>query len=199
MVQIHVWADYVCPFCLIADELIERATAGRENVQVVHHAYELRPSPIPTLRPEDAYLPTVWSRAVYPMAQRHGVQLRLPSVSPQPYTALAFRGAQHARAQGVGDAYHRRMLTAFFRDDLDIGDREVLAALAAEIGLERGAYLAALDDPATRTAHEAELTEAARLGITVVPTVMIGDLRIDGVPSQQAIVDALDSATGEAA
>ena len=141
--KIHVWSDYVCPFCLIADELIERAITDRTDVEVVHHAHELRPHPRPTLRSEDPYLPDIWHRAVYPMAGRHEVSMELPSMSPQPYTDLAFRGAQYAADQGRAESYHRRMMTAFFRENLDIRDRTVLARLAEEIGL----------DPAASTAY----------------------------------------------
>lgn len=193
--QIHVWSDFVCPFCLIADELIERAIDDRPGVEVVHHAHELRPRPMPTLRPEEAYLPDVWQRAVYPMARRHEVPMRLPTVSPQPYTELAFRGAQYALDQGRADVYHRRVMTAFFREDLDIGDRAILARLAEEVGLDPAAYAAALDDEEYAERHRQALAESARLDITVVPTIIIGARRIEGVATEGVIRRALHGAS----
>ncbi|MDA3646672.1 DsbA family protein [Saccharopolyspora indica] len=192
--QIHVWSDYVCPFCLIADEVIGRAIAGSPEVEVVHHAHELRPRPAPTLRPEDPYLPDIWRRSVYPMARRHDVPMQLPSVSPQPYTELAFRGALYALDQGRADAYHRRVMTAFFREDLDIGNREVLARLAEEVGLDPVAYAAALDDAGYAERHRLELAESERMGITVVPTIIIGGRRIEGVADEGVIRRALHEA-----
>lgn len=190
--QIHIWSDYVCPFCLIAHELIDRAITDRPDVEVVHHAHELRPHPTPTLRPEDPYLPEIWKRAVYPMARRHGVAMTLPSISPQPYTELAFRGAQYAADQGRADAYHRRLMGAFFREGLDIGDRELLARLAEEIGLDPAAYAAALDAQVYVERHRQALAESTRLNITVVPTIAIGDRRIEGVATEAVIRRALD-------
>ncbi|MFD9881619.1 DsbA family protein [Streptomyces alboflavus] len=192
--QIHLWSDYVCPFCLIADEMIERAIADRTDVEVVHHPHELRPRPTPTLRPEDPYLPDVWERAVYPMARHHQVPMRLPTVSPQPYTELAFLGAQYAAEQGRAHAYHRRVLTAFFREDLDIGDRAVLARVAEEAGLDPAAYTAALDEPVYAERHRQALAESARMNITVVPTLVIGTRRIDGVATEGVIRRALREA-----
>lgn len=192
--QIQVWSDYVCPFCLIADELIERAITDRSDVEVVHHAHELRPHPRPTLRPEDPYLPDIWHRAVYPMARRHEVSMRLPSISPQPYTHLAFRGAQYAAEQGRAEAYHRRMMTAFFRENLDIGNRTVLTRLAEETGLDPAAYTAALDDQTYAERHCEALAESARMNITVVPTIIIGARRIEGVATEGVIRRALDTA-----
>ncbi|MFC0626556.1 DsbA family oxidoreductase [Kribbella deserti] len=184
-VQIHVWSDYVCPFCLIADELLERALSDRPDVKVVHRPFELRPHPTPTLRPEDPYLPGIWQIGVYPMARRYEVPLSLPSISPQPYTELAFRGAQYAAGQGLAQAYHRRMLTAFFRENLDIGDRAVLARLAGEIGLDRAAYTAALDDQEYADRHRHALAVSARAGITVVPTIIVAPRRTKGLATRR--------------
>ncbi len=198
--QIHVWSDYVCPFCLIADELIERAISGRSDtdadVEVVHHASKLRPSPSPTPRPENPHPPEeIWQRAVYPMARHHQVPIRLPTVSPQPRTELAFRGARYAAERGRARAYHRRVLTAFFREDLDIGDRTVLTRLAEESGLDPAAYAASLDAPEYAAEHRRELAESARLAINVVPTIVIGTARIDGVATEDTIRQALDQAS----
>jgi predicted DsbA family dithiol-disulfide isomerase len=190
--QIHVWSDYVCPFCLIADEVIERAITDRPDVEVVHHAHELRPHPAPTLRPEDPYLPDIWQRAVYPMARRHEVPMRLPTISPQPYTELAFRGALYALDQGRAGVHHRRVMTAFFRENLDIGDRAVLARLAEEAGLDPAAYAAALDNEEYAERHRQALAESARMDITVVPTIIVGARRIEGVATEGVIRRALD-------
>lgn len=194
MTRLHIWSDYVCPFCLIADELIDRAVAGRDDVDVVHHPHELRPRPTPTLRPEDPYLPDIWERAVYPMARRYDVPITLPTISPQPYTDTAFRGAVYAGDVGRGAEYHRRMLTAFFREEEDIGDVDVLTRLAAEIGLDPAAYAAALDSPDSASRHRGALAESARMGITVVPTVVIGSRRIEGVASEGVLRRALEEA-----
>ncbi|MFC7343235.1 DsbA family oxidoreductase [Saccharopolyspora griseoalba] len=193
--QIHVWSDYVCPFCLIADEVIERAIADRPDVEVVHHAHELRPHPTPTLRPEDSYLPDIWRRAVYPMARRHQVSVRLPTISPQPCTELAFRGAQYASEQNRADVYHRRVMTAFFREGLDIDDPVVLARVAEEAGLDPAAYAAALDDQEYAERHRKALALSARMGITVVPTILVGARRVEGIATEGVIRRALREAS----
>ena len=98
--------------------------------------FELRPSPHPTLRPEEDYLQTAWASSVYPMAERMGIRIVLPRVSPQPYTHLAFEGFQYAKEKGSGNEYNGRVLRAFFQEEQDIGDSEVLTQLAEEVGFE---------------------------------------------------------------
>ncbi len=51
---------------------------------------ELRPVPQPTLRPDGEYLERVWGDSVYPMAERLGLSIKVPNISPQPHTGLAF-------------------------------------------------------------------------------------------------------------
>ncbi|WP_049558836.1 DsbA family oxidoreductase [Nonomuraea sp. SBT364] len=192
-VRIKVWSDYVCPFCLLAKQPLAEATAGRD-VEVEWMPFELRPEPAPTLRPEGDYLRGIWSRVVYPMAARMGVDLRLPDVSPQPYTRLAFEGYQFAKEHDLADAYNDRMLRAFFQDGLDIGDLDVLHGLAGELGLPAAAYRAALESGRYARAHREALAEAAAHRVTAVPTILVEDHRIEGMPRPDALSEAIDRA-----
>ena len=71
--------------------------------------FELRPYPNETLRPEGDYLQRAWQQSVYPIARRLGVPIKLPEVSPQPHTNLAFEGYQFAKEHGKGNDYNRRV------------------------------------------------------------------------------------------
>jgi len=83
MTSIAIYSDYVCPYSLLAETVLSEAIGDR-NILIGWRAFELRPAPAPTLKPEDPYLPSVWQRSVYPLAQRLGVSIQLPSISPQP-------------------------------------------------------------------------------------------------------------------
>lgn len=197
-VKVEVWSDFVCPFCLIAEHPLRQAVqmvqANGVQVDVEWMPFELRPHPTPTLRPEDPYLQTVWPQSVYPVARRFGVALKLPSVSPQPHSALAWQGYQHAKAHGLGAAYNQAVLHAFFQHDLDIGRTEVLAALAAGIGLDATAFTAALQDGRYREAHAQALARAQAEGVNSVPAFRIGTRRLAGVQEAQVLAAALQAA-----
>ncbi len=191
-VKITIFSDYVCPFCMLAEGPLEEATKDLD-VDIEWMPFELRAHPTPTLRPEDEYLPAIWARAVYPMARQLGVDITLPTVSPQPYTHLAFEGYQFAAEHGLGTEYTYRMFRAFFQDDLDIGKPDILQALAEEIGLDGAAFRKALDDRTYREKHQDALREAQAHRVQSVPTILVGDTRIEGVPSpaqlRKAILD----------
>jgi predicted DsbA family dithiol-disulfide isomerase len=193
-VSIQIWSDYVCPFCMLAEQPLREATEGLD-VAVEWMPFELRPHPAATLRPEDDYLPAIWKRAVYPMARRLGVDITLPTVSPQPYTRLAFEGYQYAAAHGHGEQYNSRVFQAFFQENRDIGRPEVLAELAAELGLDAVEFGAALKDGTYAGAHRRALRAAAANGVSAAPTILVGGVhRFEGVPNpvrlRQAVLDS---------
>ncbi|GAA4443827.1 DsbA family oxidoreductase [Pontibacter saemangeumensis] len=183
MVQIQVYSDFVCPYCFFGEVVLERALKGMEDqVQVEWMPFELRAYPTPTLKPEDDYLQSTWQNSVYPIASQLGIKMVLPKVSPQPHTHLAFEGYQYAREKGLGEAYTHRMFTAFFQEEQDLGDINVLATLAKDVGLEEAGFREAIESGRYREAHQKALQHAYKeAGITAVPTFIIGNKKIQGL------------------
>jgi predicted DsbA family dithiol-disulfide isomerase len=185
MLQIKVYSDYVCPYCFLGEQVLEKALKGieeQEQVQVEWMPFELRPYPTPTLKPEDDYLQTTWKDSVYPMAEQLGIEIYLPKVSPQPYTHLAFEGYQYAKENGVGEKYTHRMFTAFFQEHQDIGNIDVLTRLAEDIGLNEAGFRPALESRKYKEVHQQALRHAyEEVGIQAVPTFIIGNKVVRGL------------------
>ncbi|GGE98772.1 DsbA family oxidoreductase [Stappia taiwanensis] len=192
MSAITIYSDYVCPFCLLAERVLSEAIGDR-TVSLSWRAFELRPAPEPTLRPQDPYLPTVWNRSVYPLAARLGVAIRLPSTSPQPRTAKAFELLAMAQDAGLDHPYSMRVLRAFFQEDRDIGDPETLIELAADAGLSPVAARKALKTGTYAERHRAAQRHASEhMGITSVPTIVVGERFFRGTPPLGELRQAID-------
>jgi len=189
-IKIQVWTDFVCPFCLLGESIIEKAIEGL-NVEVEWMPFELRPYPTPTLKPEDEYLPRVWKASVYPMAERLGVPIQLPTVSPQPYTRKAFLGLQYAKQQGKGNEYTTAVMKAFFQQNLNIGEDQVLKNILANLGLNPVGLDEFVSSPQANAQHDSDLQYAKQLGIQAVPSLAVGEQFFSGVPSVQALRDAI--------
>lgn len=190
---VEVFSDFVCPFCYLAEQPLADAVEGRD-VRVAWRPFELRPEPAPTLRPEGEYLRSTWEQVVYPMAERLGVPIVLPRVSPQPYSRLAFEGFAFAEERGFGQRYTERVFRAFFVQQRDIGDPAVLTDVAAGLGLDTAEFRDALDSGAYAPAHQEALRRAQQLEITVVPTFLVADQRLEGMPSPESLHRLLDKA-----
>ncbi len=188
---IEVFSDYVCPFCYLAEQPLADAVEG-SDVEVLWQPFELRPEPAPTLRPEDDYLQSTWREVVYPAAERMGVPIVLPQVSPQPYSRPAFEGFQFAAEHGLGQRWTERMFRAFFVEQRDIGQRDVLADVAVGLGLDGDAFRNALESGRYADTHRQALQRAGRLKITAVHTFLVGDRRIEGMASAEQLAQLTD-------
>jgi predicted DsbA family dithiol-disulfide isomerase len=150
--------------------------------------FELRPEPQPTLRPEGDYLQRAWQQSVYPLARRMGVPIKLPTVSPQPHTHLAFEGYQFAKEHGQGNEYNHRVLKAFFVESQDIGNIEVLTKQAGEVGRHEREFEEALRTGKHRAAHQQALRHAyEEAGVTGVPMFVIGSQVLTGLQDQETL------------
>jgi predicted DsbA family dithiol-disulfide isomerase len=187
-VTVRVWSDYVCPYCFLAEQPL--ATAIEQS------GIETSVSWMPfELRPEDDYLQTGWARSVYPMAAEMGVEIRLPDVSPQPYSRLAFEGHLFAEEQGQSAAYTHRMFSAFFQESQDIGDVDVLTTLAEQVGLSGEAFRSALIDGTYAETHQMLLRVAyEQIPVTAVPTFLIGNRLLRGLVPVDGLIEQLRAA-----
>ncbi len=85
-----------------------------------------------------------------------------------------------------------RLLKAYFTDGLDIGDAEVLADCAADVGLDRSAVLEFLASDRGTAEVAAELDEARDEGITAVPTyVFNGKWAVPGAQEPETFAQVL--------
>ncbi len=199
--RVDVFMDYVCPFCFLVEPALEELRQDRD-VEITTRPFELRSDPVPTLRPEDDYLPTIWRQSVYPMSDRVGVPVTLPTVSPQPRTEKAFMVLQLAQEHGKDDAYSDAMFRAFFQQDHDISEDAVIIDVAVSIGLDEDAVSEALHSETRRHRQRADQKHAVdSVGITAVPGVVVGGHLLRGVPSAtrfKKVVDELeDAASGQ--
>lgn len=194
-VQIDVFVDYVCPFCFLVEPAIEELKRDRD-VRVTIRPFELRPDPVPTLHPEDEYLPRVWKQSVYPMADRVGVPMTLPSISPQPRTEKAFMVLQFAQEQGLAEAYTKAMFSAFFQQDRNIGLDEVIVDVATSVGLPRAEVVEALNSDKRRQQQRADQEYAVNtVGIDSVPGIVIDGQVLRGVPCATRLKKVVDDIT----
>ena len=178
-VEIEIWSDVVCPWCYIGKTRLEAALADHPGTVTVRwRAFQLDPgthsSGEPLVHalagkfggPERAALVFASTAAT---AAQDGLTLRFgDAVQANTFDAhrLIWLAGQHGRQAELVTALH----AAHFTDGLDIGSRTVLAAIAADHGLDAAAFL---DSDAGSAEVAADLQEAAELGVTSVPTFVI--------------------------
>jgi predicted DsbA family dithiol-disulfide isomerase len=86
----------------------------------------------------------------------------------------ALQAAEFARDHHAFNEIHAALFSAYFSQGLDIGDLDVLAQIAGDAGLNADAMLDAVRSGTYLPRLEHGQQEAARLGVTGVPTFFIG-------------------------
>ncbi len=185
-VDVEIWSDVICPWCYIGKRRFDLAieeVAGEVDVRVSYKPFQLDPTasasnPIPAVEgyarkfggPEQA---AAIIDKVTSVAAEDGIEFRMDRAL-RANTFDAHRLLWLAGATGHQAALKQRLLEAYFTDGLNVGDHEVLADCAADVGMERDGVLAFLssDDGVLQT--RTELDEARELGITAVPTFVFG-------------------------
>lgn len=81
-------------------------------------------------------------------------------------------GMKVATAHGRGAEFHDRVMRAYWQQARAIDDPAVLAAIAADTGLEAGAFTAGLADPAYERQVDEDIDQAAAYGLTGVPALI---------------------------
>ncbi len=181
MLEITFVTDFVCPYCLVGKVALEeamKATGIEANIKI--QPLELTEEPKERV---DTYNDPV-RKANYKIleepAKRLGLDMKFPpKVIPRPYTRLAWEGWFFAKKKRLGNQYSDLMYRAYFIDEKDIGDLDVLVALAESIGLDGAEYRKALEDG---TYYEAErmASDYSRYNLEVkgIPTLFINGKRV---------------------
>jgi protein-disulfide isomerase len=104
-------------------------------------------------------------------------------------------GARAAQQLLGGDGFWRFHDLLFHNQDGEnegAFDRSVLGDMAVSLGIDRAAFLAALDDPKLIAAVRDETQSGAGQGISSTPTLAINGLKAAGAPPYQALAEYLD-------
>ncbi len=181
MLDILFVMDYVCPYCLAAKAAIDQALEElKAEAKIVIQPLELTQEPKPRVNTCGDEKRKAGYQVLVKPCRDMGLDVKLPpEVCPRPYTRLAFEGFLYAREQGKGEEYTDRIFRAYFIDEKDIGDMEVLCEAAADTGLEREDFRQALVD-GLYGREEKEMVRHSReeLKVTSVPAIYVNGERI---------------------
>lgn len=206
-IRVEIWSDVVCPWCYIGKRRFESAVEqldGEIDLDIVYRPYQLDPtaSPGKSMPVIEAYARKFGgpeqARAIIDRvtdeAAGEGVEFRMDRAL-RANTLLAHRLLWLAELPGSPvdqTALKERLLQAYFIDGLDIGDPEVLADCAAEIGFPRQDALDFLEGDGGRAEVAAYLEQAMDSGISAVPTFVInGQWAIPGAQDADTFVNVI--------
>lgn len=203
--SVTVFSDYICPFCYVGDARLDKLREGYD-LEVDWCFFEIHPDNPAEGKPveELGYPPEQWRRMMANLEQMcrdDELPLAPRTFTTNSHSALLLAEATRALAPDAFERLHKRLFAAYFAERQNIGDRDVLRAIASECGIPDDVVERAWSDPDFERKLRDQTWRAAQIGVQGVPAYLFGRYIVSGaVPSHtlyQAADYVLQEASGE--
>jgi len=203
--DIHVIADYVCPWCYIGKRQMEQALAESPHIaaEIRWLPFQLNPDMPKEGMPAEVFFlqhfgesrPREMQERVTATAEAIGLQINFDRVTHIPNTLKAHRLARLASTTHVHNLIAESLFQANFTDGKDIGDTEVLCQIAVNAGFDDAQVRAFLDSDhgASEVLQEEQMVR--QMGVKSVPFMVLNrQVPVSGAAGVEAFKKALDEA-----
>lgn len=208
--RLDVFVDMVCPWCYIGKRRLDRALARYPQPELLirWRAFELNPDLPETGMDRRHYLKAKFGAAervqrlldtLTAIGAEEGLAFDFARIRRVPHTGRAHRLLAAAPPDRQG-ALLDRLFAAYFAEGADLGDRMVLAGIAAAFGLTPAAIAGALDAAADSAGKVSEDSRPRRADIAGIPFfVFNGRFTLSGAHEPGAFLPLFDLARAETA
>jgi predicted DsbA family dithiol-disulfide isomerase len=206
---IAITSDFICPWCLVAEtrlnQAIEQLNSSVE-IQKIWYPFELNPEMPEAGMDRKIYRSSKFGSWEYSQTldakttqatQADGIAFRYDLMTVTPNTLKAHRLTWFAGQQDKATVMAERILKAYFTEGQNIVEVEVLANLAAEVGMDTEAVkVFLLSDAGMQEVRELE-HQAIAQGIHGVPHIRIGQELVSGAQPVDVFLAALQKSVKE--
>jgi len=171
--HVKLVSDYICPWCYVGLARLEQLRQ-EFKITLTACAFDLRPG----IPPEGIAREEASKGKTYPpgyldnlrqTARDAGIDLKRPPLVPN--TRKAHEATEFARDNG-GDlwAVHRALFRAYFEEEQNIGDSDVVVRACKDAGVDADVLREALDESRYSEEIEKQMAWSRENGVTGVPT-----------------------------
>ena len=197
--KVTVFSDYICPFCYIGIETLHRVQPEVPDFTLEWQGFQIHPeypaTGIPMAQRADQVgkerYAALWQK-IETLAQEIDLAMQPPPLLTN--SLLALEATEYAKDQGKREVFSAIIYQAYFQDEQNIGDIDVLLSLAERAELDTSALQTHLQERTYAPRLQAAQEEARTKGISGVPTFVIGPAQIVGAQSQEVLASMLTRA-----
>lgn len=207
VINIDVVSDIVSPWCYVGMRRLEQALAyftGASKPAISWKPFEINPALPSEGVSVDEYLKAVFGTSeagraaldeVASEGARDGIRFAFDRVNSVPNTLDAHRLILMAEEAGAGKPMADRLFRGFFEEGKDIGRQDVLADLAADVGMGRDSVMDQLSGDRFHANVRAMEARVRGAGLSGVPSIIVNKrVAVMGVQDAETIVSVIDQA-----
>lgn len=206
IMKVEVYSDVACPWCYIGERRFARALSAfpqADDIEVVFRPFQLDPTLPEEPQPLKEQLAQKFGPRLDAMlqqttatAKQEGLDFRFDRAqSVNTLTAhrllwLAEREAGTATQRALAE----KLFEAHFTDGENVGDPELLADLAASVGMDRKRVAAFLASHEGTSEVQQTIAHAQSIGVRAVPTFVFGGTdAVQGAQPASTFLEALET------
>jgi predicted DsbA family dithiol-disulfide isomerase len=204
MDELNIVSDVICPWCYVGKRRLEKALATlgpSARLRITWRPFELNPQMPKEGMDRRAYRMRKFGSLersqqmdaqLSAVAAQEGLPFRFDRIERTPNTFDAHRLIWFAGERGIQDAVMETLFRGYFTEGRNVGDRNVLASLAQEAGMDRGEAEALLAGDQGSNEVKADELVAQGAGISGVPSFILkGQLLFSGAQPSEVIARVL--------
>lgn len=158
--------------------------AKEKGIEVEWKAFELRPEGVEMPPKSPEYMERA-RKGVEQLAAQYGLDMKFNTKTD--HSRHALEGAKYAEVHGKGNEYHDAVFAAYFQQDENINDLDVLTEIAGKLGLDQEDFRQALEKRTYMDAVLQDVAEARAIGITGVPCFIYGNRGVMGAQNYESL------------
>jgi len=192
--KITVFSDYICPFCYV----------GHHRLMRLNDSYDLKINwCFIEIHPETSAESEPTTSLDYPSEQWNQLMQGLKKVAAEEDIPIAehtfttnskdaIQLSETCKSLGRETFYklHESLFSAFFVDEKNIGDREILKTLANDCGIDDETINAAWDNEQSKKTILTNFDQARTFKIQSVPSFVFGERVLTGVVAEATMRSA---------
>jgi predicted DsbA family dithiol-disulfide isomerase len=205
--RIDIFSDVICPWCFLGKRHLELAMKDHADAvfEVHWRPYMLNPDTPPEGVSRADYFRKRFGSNPSPLDAAHarlaelgakvGIRFAFDRAERIPNTVAAHAVIRWASDRKLEGVVVERLFSAYFTEGRDLGDRETLADIAGEAGLDRREAIERLEREADFEAVREDADSARRGGIEGVPFYVFAErLAVSGAQPPDVLSDVIERA-----
>ncbi len=192
-IKVIAYSDNICPFCTVGAKRLKKLQQELD-FDVEWKAFEIHPETPKEGMKTANYFPNYDMKRMKNHIENFGKDVGIKlNGDILANSKLSLAANEFAKEKGKFNEFHEAIFKANFEDGENIGDIDVLLAIAQGIGLNKEELSQYLGDQKNLNAIDESSAQAMKLGITGVPSFIINNKMVVGAQSAEVLKEFIEN------